>query len=84
MDKEYKLYQLSNQFSKTSGGQYKLKKYDEIEDYEKNIPKLSKFFKGISNNVQAFVCGSSKSAVMTLGILEQIKHTKIDKNRSNY
>ena len=77
-NKEYKLYQLSNQFSKTSGGQYKLKKYDEIEDYEKNIPKLSKFFKGISNNVQAFVCGSSKSAVMTLGILEQIKHTKID------
>ena len=34
-NKEYKLYQLSNQFSKTSGGQYKLKKYDEIEDYEK-------------------------------------------------
>ena len=54
-NKEYKLYQLSNEFSETSSGQYKLNKHAEIEDYENNIPDLSKFFKGITNNVQAFV-----------------------------
>ncbi len=77
-NKEYSVYKLSSEFEKTSGKNYKLKAHDNPEDYEENIPKLSKFFKNIGKNIQVFVCGASRSANYTLGILEQIKHAKID------
>ena len=77
-NKEYKVYCLSNQFDKNSKFEYKLKSFDKQEDYEENIPNLSKFFKEVTKNVQVFVCGSSKSANYTLGILQQIRDKKID------
>jgi len=77
-NREYKVYCLSGEFDKTTKFKYKLKSYDEQEDYEKNIPNLSKFFKEATENVQVFVCGASKSANYTLCILQQIKDKKID------
>jgi len=76
--KEYKVYCLSGEFEATTKFEYRLQSFDNHEDYEENIPKLSKFFKGVTKNVQVFVCGSSKSANYTLGILQQIKDKKID------
>tara|TARA_R100000008_G_C3569543_1_gene161190 strand:- start:538 stop:1380 length:843 start_codon:yes stop_codon:yes gene_type:complete len=77
-NKEYKVYCLSNEADKTNKLEYGLESFDNQEDYEENIPNLSKFFKEVTKNVQVFVCGSSKSANYTLGILQQIKDKKID------
>ena len=77
-NKEYNVYCLSSEFEKSQKRDYKLRTCETPEEYEQSIPKLSKFFKNIDKNVQVFVCGSSKSANYTLGILEQIKHCKID------
>jgi hypothetical protein len=55
-----------------------LKSYNHPEEYEKNIPDLSNFFKEITENVQFYVVGSSMSSNYTLGVLEQIKDKKID------
>ena len=73
----YKVYQLgSNQ--KNTKYTKKLKNFDNPEDYEKNIPNLSKFFCDINENVQVFVVGSSYSSNYTLGILEQIQHKNLE------
>ena len=73
----YKVYQLgSNQ--KNSKYTKKLKDYSNPEDYEKNIPNLSKFFGDISENIQVFVVGSSYSSNYTLGILQQLQGNKLE------
>ena len=73
----YKVYQLgSNQ--KNSKYTKKLKDYSNPEDYEKNIPNLSKFFADISENIQVFVVGSSYSSNYTLGILQQLQGNKLE------
>jgi hypothetical protein len=77
-NKEYNVYCLSSEFEKSQKKDYKLQLHGTPEEYEQGIPKLSKFFKNIDKNVQVFVCGASRSANYTLGILEQIKHCKID------
>jgi len=73
----YKVYQLgSNQ--KNTKYTKKLKHFENPEDYEKNIPDLSKFFGDISENIQVFVVGSSYSSNYTLGILEQLQGNKLE------
>jgi hypothetical protein len=75
--KNYKVYQLGSDLEKATRA-YPLRTYDEPEKYEANIPKLKNFFKGITQNVQVFVVGSSYSSNYTLGILEQIKDKSIE------
>ena len=73
----YKVYQLgSNQ--KNTKYTKKLKHFENPEDYEKNIPDLSKFFGDISENIQVFVVGSSYSSNYTLGILQQLQANKLE------
>ena len=55
-----------------------MKKYSEPEDYEKNIPDLTKFFEEVSDDVQVFIMGSSYSSNYALGILEQLKNKNIE------
>tara|TARA_Y100001963_G_C6740320_1_gene428607 strand:- start:179 stop:1018 length:840 start_codon:yes stop_codon:yes gene_type:complete len=74
----YKVYQLNSSVERSSKYKFKLKKYDDAEEYEKNIPNLSKFFNDIKGRVQFFVVGSSMSSNYTLGILEQLKHADIE------
>jgi hypothetical protein len=75
--KNYKVYQLASDLEK--GKQvYPLQAFEEPEKYEDNIPKLKNFFKGITNEVQVFVVGSSYSSNYTLGILEQIRDRSIE------
>jgi len=64
---EYNVYTLDN-----------LKAYNTPEEYENNIPDLSKKFKDIDDHVQFFVIGSSFSSNYALGILEQIKDKEIE------
>tara|TARA_E500000331_G_scaffold337750_1_gene366185 strand:+ start:4072 stop:4932 length:861 start_codon:yes stop_codon:yes gene_type:complete len=75
--KNYKVYKLGSGVE-TGPKCYKLDSYENPEDYEKNIPKLKTFFKGISDDVQVFVVGSSMSSNYVLGILEQIKDKSIE------
>ena len=73
----YDVYCLGSK-RENSKDSFKLESYEDPEDYEKNTPKLKTFFKGIQDNVQVFIVGSSFSSNYTLGILEQIKDKKIE------
>ena len=75
--KNYKVYQLGSELEKVKHT-YPLQAFEEPEKYEENIPKLKNFFRGISNDVQVFVVGSSYSSNYTLGILEQIRDKSIE------
>lgn len=74
----YKVYEMSSEFSRTSKYKYRLKSYETPEEYEKNIPNLKKFFAEVDNDVQFFVVGSSYSSNYTLGVLEQLKDKNVD------
>ena len=74
----YNVYLLNDELERSSKNKYKLKSYDNPEDYEKNVPNLKKFFAQIDDHVQVFVVGSSYSSNYTLGILEQIRDKKIE------
>jgi hypothetical protein len=73
----YKVYKLG---SNQKNGKYarKLKAFDKPEEYEKNIPDLTKFFEEVSDDVQVFIMGSSYSSNYALGILEQLKNKNIE------
>jgi hypothetical protein len=74
----YDIYSLNSSVKRSSKRKFKLKHYDNPEDYEKNIPNLKKFFSDISDDVQVILVGSSYSSNYALGILEQIKDKNID------
>jgi len=74
----YNAYSLNTKVAKRTKYKFKLKTFSSPEEYEKNIPDVKKFFKEIDEHVQVFVLGSSYSSNYTLGILEQIKHKKLD------
>lgn len=74
----YRVYRLNDGVKRNSKYHFRLHAYETPEEYEKNIPNLSKFFKDINDHVQVLVMGSSASSNYTLGILEQIRDKKID------
>lgn len=76
--KQYQVYRLNSNVQRNTKYNYKLKSFDKPEEYEANIPKVTKFFSDISDNVQFFITGGSFSSNYALGILEQIKNKKID------
>ena len=73
----YDVYTLGSNFE-NSDKSFTLSSYENPEDYEKNIPDLTNFFKDIQQEVQVFLMGSSYSSNYALGILQQIKNKKID------
>jgi|TARA_B100000282_G_scaffold27084_2_gene17579 hypothetical protein len=75
---QYDVYLLNDKIKKNTKQKYKLKSYEKPEDYEKNIPDLTKFFSNCHDRVQVFVTGASLSSIYSLGILEQIKEKDID------
>tara|TARA_R100001079_G_C4427204_1_gene142429 strand:- start:212 stop:1081 length:870 start_codon:yes stop_codon:yes gene_type:complete len=78
--KNYQVYKLGSEIEKTvlSKREYKLKSFSTPEEYEQNIPNLTKFFKDVNDRVQVFVVGSSYSSNYCLGILQQLKDKEID------
>jgi hypothetical protein len=75
---QYNVYKLNDKIAKSAGKDRRLKRFESPEEYEKNIPNLSKYFSKIDDRVQVFIVGSSYSSNYSLGILEQIKDKKID------
>ena len=75
---QYRVYTLNDKVEKNSTYKRKLKRFDEPEEYEKNVPDLRKFFAKVDDRVQVFIIGSTYSSNYALGILEQIKDKKID------
>ena len=75
--KNYRTFKLGADVGKGKGC-YKLKAFDNPEDYEKNIPNLEKFFNDITDDVQVFIVGSSMSSNYALGILEQISDKSLE------
>ena len=74
----YNVYLMNDKISRSSKYKFRLKSYDEPEDYEKNIPNVKKFFKDVDDRIQFIIVGSSYSSNYSLGILEQIKDKRID------
>jgi len=75
---QYNVYCLNDGVKRTSKYNFRLKKYETPEEYEKNIPDVIKFFSNIDEDVQFFVMGASLSSNYSLGILSQIKDKNID------
>jgi len=73
----YKVYQLGSNY-KSGGRTRSLKVYETPEEYEENIPDLTKFFKDITEDIQVFIVGSSYSSNYSLGVLEQLKDKKLE------
>ena len=74
----YDVYCLNSSVKRSSKRNFKLKSFDNPEEYETNIPNLKKFFSEVKERVQVIVVGASYSSNYTLGILEQISDKKID------
>ena len=75
---QYDVYTLNSAVEKNTENEFKLDVFEDIEEYEQNIPDLKKFFKDLKQHVQVFVVGASKSSIYSLGILSQIRDKKID------
>ena len=76
--KNYDVYCLNNGVTRNTDTHFKLETYATPEEYEKNIPQVSKFFAQTKPRVQVFVVGASMSSNFVLGILEQIKDREIE------
>jgi len=55
-----------------------LTKFEKTEDYEQNVPDLSKFFKRVKKEVHFFMAGSGKISGASLAILQQIKNKSLN------
>ena len=75
---QYEVYELNNTVKKNSKRKRILKKHDNPEEYEKNVPDLRTFFKDLNDTVQVFIIGTTYSSNYSLGILEQIKDKKLE------
>jgi hypothetical protein len=75
---QYNVYLMNDKIERNSKYKFKLKSYEDPEEYEKNVPDVKKFFKDLDERVQIFVIGSAQSTNYVLGILQQIKDKKID------
>ena len=75
---QYDVSLMNDKIKRSSKRKFRLKSYENPEEYEKNIPDTTKFFADIHDHVQFIVMGSSFSSNYSLGILEQIKNKKID------
>jgi hypothetical protein len=75
---QYSVYTLNDKVGRNSKRKFKLKAYENPEEYEQNIPNVSKFFSDVSNRIQFFVVGGSFSSNYSLGILEQLSDKTID------
>tara|TARA_Y100001938_G_C8054704_1_gene413784 strand:- start:17 stop:859 length:843 start_codon:yes stop_codon:yes gene_type:complete len=76
--KQYNVYLMNDKIGTSEGNNLYLQSCTSPEEYEKNIPDLSTYFKNINENVQVFIVGSSYSSNYSLGILEQIRDKNID------
>lgn len=69
---QYQVYKIDT-FSRKEKKYYKLKKQPNIIEYEKNVPNLTNFFKGIRGKLLLIVGGSGDISGSVLSILEQLK-----------
>ena len=75
---QYQTYQMNDQVERTTKFKYRLKRYETPEEYENNIPDVTKFFKNVDDRIQFYVVGATYSSNYTLGILEQLKDKEIE------
>jgi hypothetical protein len=76
--KNYNVFVMNSSVQRSSKYKFKLKSYENPEQYEEKVPNVKKFLSEVDDHVQMFIVGSSFSSNYALGILEQIKDKKID------
>jgi|ETNvirnome_2_300_1030623.scaffolds.fasta_scaffold00329_1 hypothetical protein len=75
---QYNVYLMNNKITRNSKYKFKLETYKTPEEYENNIPDMSKFFANLDEKIQLFVVGSAYTTNYVLGILHQVKNKKIE------
>ena len=75
---QYNVYNLNSSVKRNSKYKLKLKAFSSPEEYEVNIPDVSKFFSDVDDHIQFIIVGGSFSSNYSLGILEQLRHKKVD------
>jgi len=75
---QYDVYLLNDKVEKNTKREYKLNKFKNPEEYERNIPDLTSFFTDMHDRIQVFITGASLSSIYSLGILEQVQDKEID------
>jgi len=74
----YNVYVMNDKIARTSKYKFRLKKYEKPEEYEENIPNVKKFFNTLDKHVEFLIVGSSYSSNYALGILQQLRHKRVD------
>ncbi len=75
---QYNVYLMNNKITRNSKYKFKLASYEAPEEYEANIPDVTKFFENLDETIQIFVVGSASTTNYILGILEQIRQRRIE------
>jgi hypothetical protein len=75
---QYNVYKLNSSIKRNSKNNFKLIAFENPEDYEENIPDLTKFFADINNHIQFIIVGGSFSSNYSLGILQQLHNKTVD------
>ena len=74
----YNVYVMNDKIARTSKYKFRLKRYEKPEEYEENIPDVKKFFSTLDKHVEFLIVGSSYSSNYALGILQQLRHKRVD------
>ena len=75
---QYNVYNMNSTTKRSSKYKLKLKSFEKPEDYEQNIPNVSKFLSEVDDHIQFIIVGGSMSSNYSLGIFEQLSDKKID------
>ena len=77
---QYSVYRLDVDLPKSAAQVYNLEEQASSEEYEKNCPDLSKFFKKLKEGDEVFfiVGGGGKICGATLQVLQQIQHCSLN------
>ncbi len=75
---QYSVHMLNSSVKKSSKYKMKIKSFESPEEYEKNIPDVTKFFANLEEHVQFIIIGGSFSSNYSLGILQQLQDKKVD------
>ena len=74
---QYKAYKIDVGLD-TTATTFGLKECQNIEDYEKNCPDMTKFFEAVSGDILFVVGGGGKISVTSLSLLEYLRHCNIN------
>ena len=76
---QYQIYKIDSEgLGEDQRTNYTLKRQNQPEKYEQDVPLLKDFFKNTTNNILFVVCGAGRVSAASLGILQQLSKKNIN------